>query len=142
MRRFKQVDVFTDELGSGNALAVVLDADDLDEETMASFAAWTNLSETTFVMAATEPQADYRVRIFTPVQELPFAGHPTIGTCHAWLEAGGVPAQTDRIVQQCGVGQVVLSRDGGRLAFQTPGLLRSGALSPEEHDAMLEALEH
>ena len=113
-RRFTQVDVFTDRLGLGNPVAVVLEAEGLSDAAMAQFARWTNLSETTFVVPATDSGADYRVRIFTPGEELPFAGHPTIGTCHAWLEAGGVPAHGDRIVQQCGVGLVTLRDRNGR----------------------------
>ncbi|HXS43939.1 MAG TPA: PhzF family phenazine biosynthesis isomerase, partial [Solirubrobacteraceae bacterium] len=104
-RRFAQVDVFAAEPQRGNPVAVVLDGGGLDDDAMQRFARWTNLSETTFVLEPTAPGADYRVRIFTPVLELPFAGHPTLGTCHAWLEAGG-RAETDRIVQECGVGLV------------------------------------
>lgn len=125
-RAFKQIDVFADRLGSGNPLAVVLEADGLGDADMAAFAAWTNLSETTFVLPPTDPAADYLVRIFTPNQELPFAGHPTIGTCHAWLEAGGRPTDPERIVQQCGAGLVPLRRIAGRLAFETPPIDRSG----------------
>ena len=129
-RRFAQVDVFTAEPLLGNPVAVVLDADDLSTEDMAALARWTNLSETTFVLAPEDPGADYRVRIFTPVLELPFAGHPTLGTAHAWLEAGGVPAVAGRVVQECGVGLVEL-RQGERLAFAAPPLKRSG---PAEDD--------
>ena len=125
-RTFKQVDVFTDTLLSGNPVAVVLDGEGLTDAEMAAFASWTNLSETTFVLPPTEPGADYLVRIFTPNQELPFAGHPTIGTCHAWLEAGGTPANDAHIVQQCGAGLVTLRRIDGRLAFETPPRDRSG----------------
>ncbi len=130
MRAFKQVDVFTAEPFKGNALAVVLDAEGLSTEEMQTFANWTNLSETTFVLPPTDPAADYKVRIFTPDVELPFAGHPTIGTCHAWLEAGGKPANPDRIVQECGAGLVPLRTTPGavgpRLAFAAPPLTRSG----------------
>jgi PhzF family phenazine biosynthesis protein len=126
MRSFAQVDVFTAEPYLGNPVAVVLDADGIDDDAMARFARWTNLSETTFVLPPTDPAADYRVRIFTPGNELPFAGHPTIGTCHAWLEAGGQPRDDTAIVQECGIGLVTLRRDGGRLAFAAPPLLRSG----------------
>lgn len=126
MRPFKQVDVFTGTPYAGNPVAVVLDAEGIDDDAMAQFARWTNLSETTFVLAPTDPAADYRVRIFTPGSELPFAGHPTIGTCHAWLEAGGQPANPDRIIQECGVGLVPLRRDGDRLAFAAPSLIRGG----------------
>jgi PhzF family phenazine biosynthesis protein len=126
MRRFAQVDVFTDQPYLGNPVAVVLDADGLTDEDMLRFANWTNLSETTFVLPPTTLDADYLVRIFTTAQELPFAGHPTLGTCHAWLGAGGTPAKDDIIVQECGAGLVRLRRDGSRLAFETPPLLRSG----------------
>lgn len=107
----------------------------MSDAEMASFAAWTNLSETTFVFTPTEPGADYWVRIFTPTQEFPFAGHPTIGTCHAWLEAGGVPKTEGVVVQQCGAGLVTLRRDQGRLAFETPELMRSG---PVDDDLLAE----
>jgi PhzF family phenazine biosynthesis protein len=120
-RRFRQVDVFSDRLGYGNPLAVVADADDLADDEMARFARWTNLSETTFLLQPTRPGADYRVRIFTPGGELPFAGHPTIGSCHTWLDLGGVPAG-NRIVQECGAGLVQLRRDGHVLAFAAPAL--------------------
>ena len=112
-RLFKQVDVFTDRPYFGNALAVVLNGQDLDDEAMQRLARWTNLSETTFLLPPTHPQADYRVRIFTPGGELPFAGHPTLGSCHAWLEAGGQPRRPGRIVQECAVGLVELRHDQG-----------------------------
>ena len=124
-RPFKQVDVFTSTPYFGNALAVVLDGTGLDDAAMQRFAAWTQLSETTFLLPPTEPTADYRVRIFTPGGELPFAGHPTLGSCHAWLQAGGKPKAAGRIVQQCGVGLVQIRRDGERLAFSSPPLRRS-----------------
>jgi PhzF family phenazine biosynthesis protein len=127
MRQFKQVDVFTAVPYRGNPVAVVFDADDLSDGDMQQFAHWTNLSETTFLLKPTHPGADYRVRIFTPGSELPFAGHPTIGTCHAWLEAGGVPATEGTVVQECGVGLVNLRQSNGRLAFAAPGLIRGGA---------------
>ena len=131
-RPFKQIDVFTASPYFGNPLAVVLDGHGLDDETMQCFARWTNLSETTFVLAPTQEMADYRLRIFTPGGELPFAGHPTLGTCHAWLEAGGQPKRKDVIVQECAKGLVHIQRDarGSRLAFAAPSLLRS-APSPE-----------
>ncbi len=125
-RRFQQVDVFTTEPYLGNPVAVVLDAEGVESAAMQRFARWTNLSETTFVTAATDPGADYRVRIFTPDVELPFAGHPTLGTCHAWLSTGAVPRGPDSIVQQCGAGLVRVRRDAGRLAFAAPPLLRGG----------------
>ena len=111
-RRFHQVDVFTDRPLYGNALAVVLDGEDLSDEQMAAFARWTQLSETTFLLPPTDPSADYRVRIFTPTTELPFAGHPTLGSCHVWLDVGGQPHKTGEVVQQCGVGLVRIRRDG------------------------------
>ena len=126
MRPFKQVDVFTAVPYRGNPVAVVFDADDLSDEQMQQFAHWTNLSETTFILQPTDAAADYRVRIFTPGSELPFAGHPTIGTCHAWLEAGGIPATEGIVVQECGVGLVNLRQADGRLAFAAPDLIRSG----------------
>lgn len=126
-RRFAQVDVFTSEPLRGNPVAVVLDADGLDDATMQRFARWTNLSETTFVLPPTVAGADYRVRIFTPGRELPFAGHPTIGSAHAWLEAGGSYAG-ERVIQECGVGLVPLRRTGGRLAFAAPPPRRSEPL--------------
>ncbi|QFZ81814.1 PhzF family phenazine biosynthesis isomerase [Variovorax paradoxus] len=124
-RPFKQVDVFTATAYFGNPLAVVLDGQDLDDAAMQRFARWTNLSETTFLLPPTDATADYRVRIFTPGGELPFAGHPTIGSCHAWLQAGGKPKAAGRVVQQCGAGLVPLRHDGGRLAFAAPPLKRS-----------------
>jgi PhzF family phenazine biosynthesis protein len=125
-RPFKQVDVFTAEPYRGNPLAVVLDASGLSDDQMQRFARWTNLSETTFLLPPQSPDADYRVRIFTPGGELPFAGHPTLGSCHAWLEAGGRPhGRDDVIVQECGVGLVRLRRSGSRLAFGAPPLRRS-----------------
>ena len=124
-RPFKQVDVFTATPYYGNPLAVVLDGAGLSDDEMQRFARWTNLSETTFVLPPTQPGADYRVRIFTPGTELPFAGHPTLGTCHAWLEAGGTPKQADVIVQECVVGLVSIRRAGHLLAFAAPPLKRS-----------------
>ena len=123
-RRFFQVDVFSDQALAGNPLAVVVDADGLDDAQMAAFARWTNLSETTFLLPPTTAGADYRVRIFTPGGELPFAGHPTLGSCHVWL-AGGTAA-SEFIVQQCAVGLVRIRRDGCRLAFAAPPLQRTG----------------
>jgi PhzF family phenazine biosynthesis protein len=130
-RRFAQVDVFTAEPYLGNPVAVVLDADGLDDGAMQRFAHWTNLSETTFVLPPASGEADYRVRIFTPGRELPFAGHPTLGTCHAWLEAGGEPRGGDVIVQECGAGLVPIRRTPDGLAFAAPGLLRSGPVEDE-----------
>ena len=127
-RRFDQLDVFTAEPLRGNPLAVVHDAIGLDDGQMAAFARWTNLSETTFLLPPTDAQADYRVRIFTPGGELPFAGHPTLGSCHAWLAAGGRPRDAGMVVQQCGVGLVRVRRSGARLAFAAPPRRRSGPL--------------
>ena len=103
-RPYRQIDVFTTRAYRGNPVAVVLDGSGLDGEQMQRFAHWTNLSETTFLLTPNDPGADYRLRIFTPVAELPFAGHPTLGTCHAWLSNGGVPARDDLIVQECNAG--------------------------------------
>jgi PhzF family phenazine biosynthesis protein len=123
---FRQVDVFGSGPLLGNPLAVVLDAEDVSPEAMQRFANWRNLSETTFVVPPTDPAADYRVRIFDPTSELPFAGHPTLGTCHAWLEAGGRPRDPGRIVQECGAGLVPVRRTDDGLAFRAPPPLRSG----------------
>jgi PhzF family phenazine biosynthesis protein len=130
--RFDQVDVFTAEPLKGNPLAVVHAAAGLDDTTLAAFARWTNLSETTFLLPPTQPGADYRVRIFTPGGELPFAGHPTLGSCWAWLAAGGQPRAPGVVVQECGIG-LVRVRQGdasapGRLAFAAPPLRRHGPL--------------
>lgn len=130
-RRFKQIDVFAAEACRGNPLAVVLDAEGLDDAALKRFANWTNLSETTFLLPPTQPQSDYRVRIFTTSVELPFAGHPTLGSCHAWLEAGGVPKQAGVIVQECGAGLVTIRQEGGRLAFAAPPLRKSGPLDAD-----------
>jgi PhzF family phenazine biosynthesis protein len=127
-RRFHQLDVFTATPLLGNPLAVVHSAHDLDESTMAAFARWTNLSETTFLLPPIDPRADYRVRIFTPGGELPFAGHPTLGSCAAWLDAGGVPYDEAEVIQECGVGLVRIRRTGARLAFAAPTLRRTGPL--------------
>jgi PhzF family phenazine biosynthesis protein len=139
--KFSQVDVFAPAPLTGNPLAVVHDAGGLTEDQMAAFARWTNLSETTFLLEPTDPGADYWVRIFTPGAELPFAGHPTLGSAHAWLERGGTPARADRIVQQCGLGLIEIRRLAGpaqetadasvgpppeTLAFRAPELVRSG----------------
>ena len=125
-RPCRQIDVFTDQAYRGNPVAVVHEAEGLSDAQMQQFARWTNLSETTFLLPPTDPAADYRVRIFTPGGELPFAGHPTLGTCRAWLAAGG-RAREDMVVQQCGVGLVRVRRDGKRLAFAAPALQRSEA---------------
>lgn len=122
---FKQVDVFSSSALKGNPVAVVLNADGLSDAQMADFARWTNLSETTFVLKPRNPLADYRLRIFTTLRELPFAGHPTLGSCHAWLEAGGQP-KAQEIVQECSAGLIGIRREPGQLAFKAPPLLRSG----------------
>ena len=126
-RAFMQVDVFSETAYRGNPLAVVLDSEGLSDEAMQAFARWTNLSETTFLLPPTRSDCDYRVRIFTPGGELPFAGHPTLGSCHAWLAAGGQPQQAGRVVQECAKGLVPLQQDArsGRLAFAAPSLSRS-----------------
>jgi len=128
-RRFSQLDVFTAVALRGNPVAVVHDAQGLSDAQMAQIARWTNLSETTFLLPPSDPAADYRVRIFTPAVELPFAGHPTLGTCRAWLAAGGRARNDDEVVQQCGVGLVRIRRDGARLAFAAPPLRRSGPVA-------------
>lgn len=142
-RPFSQVDVLTHEPCFGNPLAVVLDGEGLSTEAMQRFTDWTNLSECTFILPPTAEGAaagaDYRVRIFCPGRELPFAGHPTLGTCHAWLEHGGRPQGQD-VVQECGIGLVRIRRAAGphgtRLAFAAPPLLKSGPL-PEEDVALI-----
>ena len=142
-RAFQQVDVFTDTAFLGNPLAVVLDGTGLSDAQMQSFAAWTQLSETTFVLPPTSEGAaggaDYRVRIFTPGAELPFAGHPTLGTAHAWLKAGHTPRQAGVLVQECGVGLVTLKQLGARWAFAAPPLKRSD-ISAEDLAPVLAAL--
>ena len=130
-RPFSQVDVFADELYFGNPVAVVLDGKGLITEEMQRFASWTNLSETTFVLPPEAAGADYRVRIFTPSRELPFAGHPTLGTCHAWLAGGGIPQRADVIVQECDAGLIELRRIDGALAFAAPPVVRSGPVDDE-----------
>jgi PhzF family phenazine biosynthesis protein len=141
-RPFAQVDVFAATPYAGNPVAVVLDGEGLTTEQMQRFASWTNLSETTFVLAPTVPDAAYRARIFTPVLELPFAGHPTLGTCHAWLQAGGAP-ESGVVVQECGAGLVPVRRTADGLAFAAPALVRSGPVEPglAEHLAGLLGLE-
>lgn len=124
-RRFRQVDVFAPEPYSGNPLAVVIDSEGLATDDMQRFTRWMNLSETAFLLPTSQPEADYRVRIFTLARELPFAGHPTLGACHVWLEAGGLSRQEGMVVQECGAGLVRVRRSE-RLAFAAPPLLRSG----------------
>jgi PhzF family phenazine biosynthesis protein len=125
VRPFAQVDVFTTTPYAGNPVAVVLDGEGLTTAEMQRFANWTNLSETTFLLPPSAAGADYQVRIFTPVHELPFAGHPTLGTCHAWLQAGG-SASGDVITQECAAGLVAVRRTDDGLAFAAPPLVRSG----------------
>lgn len=158
-RRFAQVDVFSAVPFHGNPVAVIVDADGLDEEQMARIANWTNLSETTFILPPDDPTADYRLRIFTPHRELPFAGHPTLGSAAAWLDAGGAPKHEDRIVQECGAGLVDIRRSPRRggptdpagptdptsgssetLAFAAPDRLRSGPLDDAYVDQIAVAL--
>ena len=130
-RSFAQIDVFTAQPGMGNPVAVVLDSAGLNDVDMQRFARWTNLSETTFVLPPTDARADYRLRIFTPGGEVPFAGHPTLGSCHAWLAAGGVPKSLGCIVQQCVKGLIDIRRSGERLAFAAP---------PSQHNEPLPAV--
>jgi PhzF family phenazine biosynthesis protein len=143
IRPFLQVDVFTDQPYYGNALAVVLDADGVTDEEMQRFARWTHLAETSFILPPTPEAAaagaDYQVRIFTTAYEMPFAGHPTLGSCHAWLERGGRPKDPDCIVQECQVGLVRIRRTGTRLAFAAPALARR-ALAAEPLHALVSAL--
>jgi PhzF family phenazine biosynthesis protein len=140
MRPFRQVNVFSAERYLGNPLAVVHDSEGVSDDEMRRFANWTNLSETTFLLPPTDPAvADYRVRIFTPSEELSFAGHPTIGSVHAWLEAGGVPRQPDEVVQECPAGLVRVRR-GERLAFAAPPVVREGPVTGEERARLVRAL--
>ncbi|PYN03996.1 MAG: phenazine biosynthesis protein PhzF [Candidatus Rokuibacteriota bacterium] len=130
-RPFRQVNVFSADPLGGNPLAVVHSAEGLSEAQMGALARWTNLSETTFLLPPTDPDADYYVRIFTPGGELPFAGHPTLGSCHAWLAAGGKTRKPGLVVQQCGVGLVRVRCDGPRLEFAAPPVRRSGPLEQD-----------
>lgn len=139
-RPFRQVDVFSDRPYFGNPLAVVVDADGLDTGTMQHYAHWTNLSETTFLLPPTDPRADYRVRIFTASEEFPFAGHPTLGSAHAWLEAGGVPKNDGVLVQECGAGLVKVKHDAGRLAFAAPPMTRFGPVDDAVRKQLAAAL--
>jgi len=140
VRPFVEVNVFSAEPLGGNPLAVVHDAKGLSEAQMAALARWTNLSETTFLLPPTDPGADYYVRIFTPAAELPFAGHPTLGTCHAWLASGGKPRKRGVVMQQCGVGLVRVRCDGPRLEFAAPRLRRTGPLERELISKIAKAL--
>jgi PhzF family phenazine biosynthesis protein len=136
--QFRQVDVFGSGPLTGNPVAVVHDADDLDDEQLQLFAQWTNLSETTFLLQPTSADADYRLRIFTPSRELPFAGHPTLGSAHAWLEAGGAPRR-DALVQECAAGLITIQR-GERLEFQAPPLVREGPVDESDLATITDAL--
>jgi len=138
--RFCEVNVFSADPLGGNPLAVVHDAEGLSDARMAALARWTNLSETTFLLAPKDAGADYHVRIFTPGGELPFAGHPTLGTCHAWLAKGGTPRQKTVVVQECGIGLVRVRCDGPRLEFAAPPVRRSGPLEPEIRTKIARAL--
>ncbi len=138
--RFTQVDVFATGGFGGNPVAVVHDASDITTQQMLDITSWTNLSEATFLVPAADPHADYGVRIFCPGRELPFAGHPTLGTCAAWLAAGGQPREPDLVIQECGVGLVPIRRDNGRLAFAAPPLVRSGPIDVEQLEERLDAL--
>ena len=137
-RRFAQIDVFSSKPYRGNPVAVVVDCDGLDDGEMQQFARWTNLSETTFLLPPSNPAADYRVRFFTPTEELPFAGHPTLGSACAWSIHGGTPRSDNTIIQECEVGLINLRRDGNSLSFAAPSLLRSGLV---EESLVTEAAE-
>jgi PhzF family phenazine biosynthesis protein len=140
MHGFSQVNVFSTDFLLGNPVAVVHHADDIDAETMQAFARWTNLSETTFLLAPDDSEADYRLRIFTPTGELPFAGHPTLGSAKAWLQAGGASKQEGLIVQECGAGLVQIRRTESQLAFAAPPLLRTGPVDAVDLDQIAGAL--
>lgn len=139
--RFSQVNVFSTEPFLGNPLAVVHEADMLSTEKMAEIARWTNLSETVFLTKPTNPEADYAVRIFSPEVELPFAGHPTLGSCHAWLATGGKPKHTDHVVQQCKVGLITVRKSGTQLEFAAPPLIRTGPLEDDVLSQIMNALK-
>ncbi|WP_433167041.1 PhzF family phenazine biosynthesis protein [Kribbella sp. CA-247076] len=139
VREFVQVDVFASGPYTGNPVAVVLDGTELSDQEMQRLAVWTNLSETTFVLPPTVPEADYRLRIFTPGGELPFAGHPTLGSAWAWLDGGGVPQHADRIVQECAAGLVAVRRDEDRLSFAAPPRVREGSLEDDYLDRIVTA---
>lgn len=139
-RRFRQVDVFASAPYSGNPVAVVLDGERLDEAQMAAFTRWTNLSEATFILPPRDSRADYRLRIFTSTRELPFAGHPTLGSAHAWLEAGGIPARENMVVQECAAGLVDIRRNGEGLAFAAPPLKREGPVAADLAERIVRGL--
>jgi PhzF family phenazine biosynthesis protein len=139
-RRFEQVDVFSAEAYRGNPLAVVIDGGGVTDAEMQRFANWTNLSETTFLLPPTHPDADYRVRIFTASHEMPFAGHPTLGSCHAWLRSGAAPKNKHEVVQECGVGLVRIRRSGDTLAFAAPPLIKSGPVDKTTRQQLADTL--
>jgi len=139
--RFQFVDVFSDQSYSGNPLPVFLDGDGVSSDEMQKITRWMNFSETAFLLPPTDAGADYRVRIFTLARELPFAGHPTLGSCHAWLNAGGKAKNESEIIQECGVGLVSIRREDSKLAFAAPGLIRSGPVSDNELDTIASALQ-
>ncbi len=139
-RRFSQLDVFASDAFSGNPLAVVVDADGMTTEEMHQFARWADLSESSFLLPPESPEADYRVRIFTVPKELPFAGHPTLGSCQAWLNAGGRPKRAGVIVQECGAGLVEIRQQGETLAFAAPPCTRSGAVEESHVRSLCETL--
>ena len=138
---FQQVDVFSSEPLLGNPLAVVIRADALSDDQMAAFANWTNLSETAFLLQPKSTGADYRVRIFTREREVPFAGHPTLGSCHVWLAAGGVAKRKSVVVQECALGLIQIRRASERLSFAAPELVHSGPIEPEILARSLKGLE-
>jgi PhzF family phenazine biosynthesis protein len=139
-RPFSQVDVFAPGPKAGNPVAVVHDADGLSTEQMQNFANWTNLSETTFLLTPTDPAADYKLRIFTPRAEVPFAGHPTLGSAHAWLEHGGQPHNMEQLIQECGAGLVKIRRAEAELSFQAPPLTKSGPVEAATLNQVLASL--
>jgi PhzF family phenazine biosynthesis protein len=138
--RFQFVDVFPEKPYSGNPLPVILDAEGLSTDQMQNITRWMNHSETTFLLPPSDAQADYRVRIFTLDREMPFAGHPTLGSCHAWLSAGGLPRRKSQIIQECGVGLVTIRESGGQLAFSAPELIRDGPVDDDKLDELASVL--
>src|ERR1700684_4087657 len=138
-RPFAQVDVFSAVPYLGNPVAVLFDHEDVEDADLQRMARWTNLSETTFVLPPTAPEADYRLRIFTPAGELSFAGHPTLGSAHAWLERGGRPKGPDRLIQECEAGLVEVRRRAGLLSFAAPPTRRSGDIEPEYLSQIVDA---
>lgn len=140
-RRFIQCDVFTPQPTLGNALAVVVDGDGMTEQEMQRLAAWTNLAETTFMLPPADPRADYRLRIFSPVREMPFAGHPTLGSCAAWLHCGGQPRQAGRVLQECGIGIVEIDIGNPTQPAFTAPPTRIRAMSDENRAAICAELD-